>query len=29
MKQTSWVVQDYQIAIQDGGGRHFVFLDKA
>jgi len=22
MKETSWVVQGYQIAIQGGGGRH-------
>jgi len=29
MKQTSWVVQGYQIEIHDSGSRHFVFFDKA
>ena len=24
-----WVVHGYETAIQDGGGRHFVFFDKA
>ena len=24
-----WVVHGYKIAIQDGGGRHFVFFDTA